>query len=115
MKTIGKDTCHPLLLSGSSAKILIFYTRESLLDLLDQLHYKSQKCFYASDRYGFAEYAADVMELADDIDMLLSARKEFLLGPWVESAKAYGTTDAERDLYEWNAKTQITLDRKSVV
>lgn len=49
------------------------------------------------------------MELADDIDMLLSARKEFLLGPWVESAKACWTTDAERDLYEWNAKTQITL------
>ncbi len=88
---------------------IVDITRESLLDLLDIMHYKSQQCFYASDRDGFAEYAADVMELADDIDMLLSTRKEFLLGPWVESAKAYGTTDAERDLYEWNAKTQITL------
>ena len=40
---------------------------------------------------------------------MLSTRREFLLGPWVASARALGTDAREKALYEWNAKTQITL------
>jgi len=43
------------------------------------------------------------------MDELLGASEEFLLGPWLESAKALGTTDDEKKLYEWNARTQVTM------
>ena len=41
-------------------------------------------------------------------DKLLGTRSEFRLGHWVEAARKLGTTEAERNLYEWNARTQIT-------
>ena len=41
-------------------------------------------------------------------DLLLSCRSEFMVGKWIESARKMGKTPKERDLYEWNAKVQIT-------
>ena len=43
------------------------------------------------------------------IDELLATRKEFLLGCWLEDAKRWGTTDAERARFEWNARRVLTL------
>ena len=37
------------------------------------------------------------------------ANKNFLLGPWLESAKALATNDGEKKIYEFNARNQITL------
>ena len=88
---------------------LVDVTRQALVELLDSLHYESQKAFYSSDVVAFRQKSSEVMTLMHEIDGLLATRKEFLLGPWVESAKALGTTPEEKTLYEWNAKTQITL------
>jgi alpha-N-acetylglucosaminidase len=52
---------------------------------------------------------ARVLGLLDDLDTLVGTRPEFLLGRWLEDAKRWGTTPAERDLYEWNARNIITL------
>ena len=41
-------------------------------------------------------------------DELLSCRSEFMVGSWINSARKMGKTPKERDLYEWNAKVQIT-------
>ena len=40
---------------------------------------------------------------------MLATRPELLLGRWLRDAQQWATTDAERSLYEWNARTQITL------
>ncbi len=50
-----------------------------------------------------------VVGLLQDLDALVGTRKEFLLGPWIEDARRWGTSDAERALYEWNARNIITL------
>jgi hypothetical protein len=47
--------------------------------------------------------------LAGDLDDLLATRRELLLGRWLADARVWATTDAERRLFEWNARTQITL------
>ena len=47
--------------------------------------------------------------LLDDMDALLSSNKQFLLGKWLDSAKALGNNDNERQMYEYNARNQITL------
>ncbi|CAK9870707.1 unnamed protein product [Sphagnum jensenii] len=49
------------------------------------------------------------LELLSDLDTLLSSSEGFLLGPWLEDAKALSTTEADKKLYEWNARTQITM------
>ena len=41
-------------------------------------------------------------------DKLLGTRSEFRLGHWTTQARSLGTTAAEKDLYEWNARVQIT-------
>ena len=41
-------------------------------------------------------------------DKLLGTRSEFRLGHWTETARNCGTTPQEQDLYEWNARVQIT-------
>ncbi len=50
-----------------------------------------------------------VVDLLQDLDALVGTREEFLLGRWIAEAKRWGTTDAERELYEWNARNIITL------
>lgn len=41
-------------------------------------------------------------------DKLLAVRPEFKVGTWIGSARNLGTTPEEKDLYEWNARVQIT-------
>lgn len=41
-------------------------------------------------------------------DELLSTRSEFKVGNWIAQARNKGKTQAEKDLYEWNARVQIT-------
>ena len=51
----------------------------------------------------------ELIEVLKDLEALLATDRHFLLGPWVESARALGVTPAEKDLFEYNAKNQITL------
>ena len=46
--------------------------------------------------------------ILDDTDTLLSTESAFLLGRWIRDARAIGTTDAEKDYYESNARNLIT-------
>jgi len=47
--------------------------------------------------------------IINDMETLLNSNENFLLGNWLEAAKAYGTTEDEKKLYEFNARNQITL------
>lgn len=53
--------------------------------------------------------AAAFLELISDMDRLLATRQEFLLGSFTKAARAQGSTEAEKKLYEMNAKDLITL------
>jgi alpha-N-acetylglucosaminidase len=56
-----------------------------------------------------ADASGRFLQLIRDMDELLATREELLLGRWIENAKRWGTTEDERRLYEWNARTIITL------
>ncbi len=56
-------------------------------------------------------FAADSKRFLDMLllqDKLLGTRSEFRLGHWTAQARSLGTTTAEKDQYEWNARVQIT-------
>ena len=40
---------------------------------------------------------------------LLSTDSRFMLGPWLEMAKALGRNDEEKALYEYNARNQVSI------
>ncbi len=44
-----------------------------------------------------------------DLDELLATRREFLLGCWLEDAKRWGDTEAERARCQWNARRVLTF------
>ena len=47
-------------------------------------------------------------QLIDAQDQLLGTRSEFRVGRWLQMARNCGTTADESNLYEWNARVQIT-------
>lgn len=63
------------------------------------------KCF---DRKAFDRHAAYFLSLIDAQDRLLSTRREFMVGSWIKDARNLGKSQAEADLYEWNARVQVT-------
>ncbi len=74
--------------------------------------YLQQQCAEAFERGNIEEYKAaskEFLTLISDMDTLLATRREFLLGRWLESAKAMGTTPEESALYERNARNLLGL------
>ena len=84
-------------------------TRQVLANYALPLQKKWVEAFRAKDSTRFANYSRQFIELIGDMDRLLSTRKDFLLGPWIASARNWGLTPAERHLYERNARDLITL------
>jgi alpha-N-acetylglucosaminidase len=68
-----------------------------------------QAAFDRKDRPALLAAEQRVLGLLGDLDTLVGTRPEFLLGRWIAEARRWGTTDAERRLYEWNARNIITL------
>ena len=48
-------------------------------------------------------------QLFADVDTLLNTHPAFMLGPWIEAARDWGTTEEEKDYYERQARTLLTI------
>ena len=65
---------------------------------------------YLSQRSDSVDYYACRMDkMLDDLDRLLACNEEFSLRKWIEDARGFGATAAEKDYYERNARTLITV------
>lgn len=67
------------------------------------------EAFRKKDKVAFKKHSQEFLNLIADMDNLLATRKDFLLGPWIEDARKWGTTAEEKALYEQNARDLITL------
>ncbi len=88
---------------------LVDVTRQVLADYALTLHGEMAKKYAEGYRTGFEDASAKFLGLFDDMDTLLATREEFLLGRWLESARAMGDTEQEKALYEKNARNLLTL------
>ena len=87
---------------------LVDLTRQAIADearITYQRAIGAYKCF---DRKDYHHQSHRFMQLIGLQDSLLSTRTEFTVGRWINQARSLGNNDAERDLYEWNARVQIT-------
>lgn len=64
--------------------------------------------FRSGDLSLFHTASVRFLKLIELQDQLLATRKEFCVGRWIEMAKNMGHSTEEKDLYEWNARVQIT-------
>lgn len=67
-----------------------------------------ETAFTAKDKQLYKVSSNRFLELLLLQDDLLGLRKEFMLGNWLKQAKQKGLTEQEKNLYEWNARVQIT-------
>ena len=88
---------------------LVDVTRQVLADYASMLQQTAALMYKTRDEAGFKDASEDFLELIDDMDKLLGTREEFLLGKWLLDARNVGHTQQEKDLYEQNARNQITL------
>lgn len=64
--------------------------------------------YKAGEKELFAAASQRFLELILLQDKVLASRPEFKVGTWIEKARNLGTTPEEKDLYEWNARVQVT-------
>lgn len=67
-----------------------------------------QEAIDQRDLEAFDQSSRNMLEYLKDFDALLSTNAHFLVGKWIEDARALGSNREERKLMEWNAKRQIT-------
>jgi alpha-N-acetylglucosaminidase len=88
---------------------LVDLTRQVLADHADTLQQEIAAAYKEKDPILFKAKSDEFLVLMSDMDRLLGTRKDFLLGKWLNDAKAWGTNQGETDLYEKNARDLITL------
>ena len=64
---------------------------------------------YSNFFFEYSEKSADLLDILNDMELILNSDPHFLLSNWVSDARLKATDYDERDLYELNARTQITL------
>ncbi|XP_055535382.1 alpha-N-acetylglucosaminidase [Wyeomyia smithii] len=84
-------------------------TRQFLQNTVDRLYLNIKGSYQTRNITSLRLYSNMFSELLQNIDSLLLTDRHFLLGNWLESAKALGQTSLERQKYEINARNQITL------
>lgn len=88
---------------------LVDVTRQILANYGRPLQLKWAKAYQDKNVEVFRKYSHEYLQLIDDMDRLLATRTDFLLGKWIADARSCGTTNAEKALYEKNARNLITL------
>ena len=87
---------------------LVDLTRQVLANYAQVVYADMVRYYKNGDLGGFNIASEKFTTLLKDQDRLLNSRKEFILGFWLEAAKSRATNPAEKDLFEYNARTQIT-------
>ncbi len=87
---------------------LVDICRQALDDQGRRQYLKTIADYNAFSRQDFAIDSKRFLDMILLQDKLLGTRKEFRLGHRTEAARSLGKTPQEKDLYEWNARVQIT-------
>ena len=88
---------------------LVDVTRQVLSDYALVSYACMIEKYKARDINSFNKANESFLELIRDMDQLLSTDKAFLLGTWLQQAKAQAADINEVNFYEWNARTMITV------
>ena len=87
---------------------LVDIVRQSLSDRGRIVYNQTVADFKSFDKKSFAAHSQEFLNILLAQDRLLATRSEFRVGRWIEQARNLGTTPEEKDLYEGNARVQIT-------
>jgi len=84
-------------------------TRQVLSNLGQNIQKEITRAFIAKDNCAFEKATTDFIKLLIDVDSICATRPEYNFGKWVADARNWGKTDDEKDLYECDAATLVTI------
>lgn len=87
---------------------LVDICRQALADQARIQYLKTIADYNAFRRSAFQRDSKRFLDMLLLQDELLATRPEFKVGRWISEARNASTSAAEKDLYEWNARVQIT-------
>ena len=87
---------------------LVDITRQAVADQARIIYQMAVAAYKACSLKLFNHYTNIFLTLIDAQDRLLATRPEFRVGRWTQMARDCGENEQESNLYEWNARVQIT-------
>lgn len=88
---------------------LVDITRQFLQTIFEQIYVKLMYSFKSKQNELFEFLAGSLLSIFTDMEEILATNTHFLLGNWLDAAKKWSTNCEEEELYEFNARNQITL------
>lgn len=83
--------------------------RQVLGNLFSDFRDRFTECYKKHDILGAEKMAAQMDQLIDDSDRLLSCSIELNMGKWIRDAREFGTTEQEKQYYEENARCIVSV------
>ncbi len=96
------------LQSTEYQKDLVLVCKQVLDNLLIPVRTEINEAYERKDTAALLENIRLFMEIMDDQDRLLATQTEFLLGKWIDDARAFGSDSAEKAYYEKDARVLIS-------
>ncbi|XP_017470310.1 PREDICTED: alpha-N-acetylglucosaminidase [Rhagoletis zephyria] len=87
---------------------LVDLTRQFLQITFDHLYVNLMSSYRNKQIDRFNHVADKLLEVLNDHETILATNMDFSLGRWLEAAKNLGRKPVEKQLYEMNARNQIT-------
>ncbi|MCQ2158302.1 MAG: glycoside hydrolase family 97 catalytic domain-containing protein [Bacteroidales bacterium] len=84
-------------------------TRQSIANRSTALRDAFTAAYRRGDREAMDRTARAFLDNCDSLTAVLSTRREFSLEDWIADARAWGYTPFEKDYYEMNARTLISV------
>ncbi len=83
--------------------------RQILSNYALELYEKVSQCFLNREKELFIQYSEQFLTLLEDLDDLLSCRREFSFRQWIEDACGFAANEEEEQLYDYNATALVTI------
>lgn len=87
---------------------LVDIARQFVQNKIELLYSQIKSSFAAKDLAKLKRTQSIFELMLNDMDDVLQSNDKFLLGKWLESAKSCATNQLEEQMYEYNARNQIT-------
>lgn len=88
---------------------LVHTTREMLRSLARLLNRRVTDAYNQQNASLLRRNSKIFLQLMTDLDELLATNEHFMLDKWITDARQWGSDDAEKNFYEWNARTIVTM------
>lgn len=88
---------------------LVDVGRQVISNLFYDVYALAHAAYTRKDSVRFQQISERMIKMFSDWDELLSSHKSYLLGTWIADARSWAKDATEADLFDYNARNQITL------